>query len=160
MRYFDVAPAYGVGLAEMRLGRALRRAADEAGAAVRVPRSEVFVSTKVASRLVPDRTVGPNDGANSSGHGWAGGLSGFRREYSSEGSHPTPDYQQAQGLADPPRGWAVTYDGFMTQHNESLQRMGQAYVDGLLIHGPGECEGESWDQLTKGGVREGLSSRP
>ena len=89
VRYFDVAPAYGVGLAEMRLGRALRRAADEAGAAVRVPRSEVFVSTKVASRLVPDRTVGPNDGANSSGHGWAGGLSGFRREYSSEGSHPT-----------------------------------------------------------------------
>ena len=107
VRYFDVAPAYGVGLAEMRLGRALRRAADEAGAAVRVPRSEVFVSTKVASRLVPDRTVGPNDGANSSGHGWAGGLSGFRREYSSEGSphptppHPTPNYQQ--GLADPPR---------------------------------------------------------
>ena len=158
VRYFDVAPAYGVGLAEMRLGRALRRAADEAGAAVRVPRSEVFVSTKVASRLVPDRAVGPNDGANSSGHGWAGGLSGFRREYSSERSHPTPDCQQ--GLADPPRGWAVTYDGFMAQHNESLQRMGQAYVDGLLIHGPGECEGESWDQLTKGGVREGLSSRP
>ena len=51
----------------------------------------------------------------------------------------------------------MTYDGFMTQHNESLQRMGQAYVDGLLIHGPGECEGESWDQLTKEGVREALS---
>lgn len=93
-----------------------------------MPRSEVFVSTKVASRLVPDRTAGPNDGANSSGHGWAGGLSGFRRVYD------------------------MSYDGFMLQHTESLQRMGQSHVDGLLIHGPGEGPGSNeWQQLTAGG---------
>ena len=59
MRYFDVAPSYGAGLAEMRIGRALRVAADEEGA-YRVPRQDVFVSTKVCRQLVPDRTVTPN----------------------------------------------------------------------------------------------------
>ena len=113
VRYFDVAPSYGVGLAEMRLGRALRRAADDTDAAVRVPRSEVYVSTKVARRLIPDRTQGPNDGANASGHGWAGGLSGFRSEF------------------------RYDYDAFIQQHTESLHRMGQPYVDGILVHGPG-----------------------
>jgi D-threo-aldose 1-dehydrogenase len=108
VRYFDVAPSYGVGLAELRLGRALRRAADEPGAAVPVPRGDVFVSTKVARRLVPDRSMGPNDGGNSSGHGWAGGLTGVRSEFD------------------------MSYEGFMQQHRDSLVRMGQPYVDGLL----------------------------
>ena len=50
VRYFDVAPSYGAGLAEMRIGRALRRAADDIGA-VRVPRSDVFVNTPISASL-------------------------------------------------------------------------------------------------------------
>jgi D-threo-aldose 1-dehydrogenase len=138
VRYFDVAPSYGVGLAEMRLGRALRRAANEHDTAVPVARSDIFVSTKLSRRLVPDRTVGPNTGDNSSGHNWVGGLEGFRSEFD------------------------CSYSGFMQQHNESLQRMGQPYVNGVLVHGPGgmtdpagkaagTVEGDRWDQLTNGG---------
>jgi D-threo-aldose 1-dehydrogenase len=43
-RYFDTAPHYGLGLAERRLGEALRRR----------PRDEVLVSTKVGRLLVPN----------------------------------------------------------------------------------------------------------
>ena len=68
---------------------------------------------QVGRRLVPDRTVGPNDGDNSSGHEWVGGLSGFRSVFD------------------------MSYAGLLQQHNESLQRMGQPYVDGILLHGPG-----------------------
>ena len=41
IRYFDVAPHYGAGLAEVRLGRALRQ----------YPRDEYIISTKVGRRL-------------------------------------------------------------------------------------------------------------
>lgn len=50
VRYFDVAPSYGAGLAEMRIGRALRRANDDIGA-VRVPRADVFVPAPTSSAL-------------------------------------------------------------------------------------------------------------
>ncbi len=43
VRYFDTAPHYGLGLAEVRLGRALAR----------YPRDEYIVSTKVGRLLVP-----------------------------------------------------------------------------------------------------------
>ncbi|MGN6742295.1 MAG: aldo/keto reductase [Amnibacterium sp.] len=43
-RYFDTAPHYGLGLAERRLGEALKRR----------PRDEVIVSTKVGRLLVPN----------------------------------------------------------------------------------------------------------
>lgn len=60
VRYFDVAPSYGVGLAEMRLGRALRRAADEHDTPVPVARDDVFVSTKVS----PPSCVPPRNNAS------------------------------------------------------------------------------------------------
>lgn len=50
VRYFDTAPHYGVGLAERRLGAALRER----------PRAEYTLSTKVGRRLVP-RTGGGTD---------------------------------------------------------------------------------------------------
>jgi D-threo-aldose 1-dehydrogenase len=45
IRYFDTAPHYGLGLSEVRLGRALRK----------YPRDEYVISTKVGRLLVPNR---------------------------------------------------------------------------------------------------------
>ncbi|MFF4056039.1 aldo/keto reductase [Streptomyces sp. NPDC001668] len=53
IRYFDTAPHYGLGLAERRLGEALRT----------FPRSEFTLSTKVGRRLEPS-TDGGDDLAN------------------------------------------------------------------------------------------------
>ncbi|MET7686812.1 aldo/keto reductase [Streptomyces sp. NPDC005483] len=53
VRYFDTAPHYGLGLAEQRLGEALRER----------PRAEYTISTKVGRRLEPS-TDGGDDLAN------------------------------------------------------------------------------------------------
>lgn len=50
-RYFDVAPHYGLGLAERRLGESLRA----------LPREEMVVSTKVGRLLVPQDAAGRTD---------------------------------------------------------------------------------------------------
>jgi len=51
VRYFDVAPHYGLGLAERRLGESLRA----------LPREELVVSTKVGRLLVPQDAAGRTD---------------------------------------------------------------------------------------------------
>ncbi|MFJ2368226.1 aldo/keto reductase [Microbacterium sp. NPDC087665] len=51
IRYFDVAPHYGLGLAERRLGESLRA----------LPRDEYIVSTKVGRLLVPQDAAGRTD---------------------------------------------------------------------------------------------------
>ncbi|MCP1429076.1 D-threo-aldose 1-dehydrogenase [Microbacterium foliorum] len=51
IRYFDVAPHYGLGLAEQRLGEGLRT----------LPRDEIIVSTKVGRLLVPQDAAGRSD---------------------------------------------------------------------------------------------------
>lgn len=51
IRYFDVAPHYGLGLAERRLGEGLRE----------LPRDEIVVSTKVGRLLVPQQAAGRTD---------------------------------------------------------------------------------------------------
>ncbi|MFF7290928.1 aldo/keto reductase [Microbacterium sp. NPDC008134] len=51
IRYFDVAPHYGLGLAERRLGESLRG----------LPRDEFVVSTKVGRLLVPQDAAGRTD---------------------------------------------------------------------------------------------------
>lgn len=51
VRYFDVAPHYGLGLAERRLGESLRD----------LPRDEYIVSTKVGRLLVPQDAAGRTD---------------------------------------------------------------------------------------------------
>ncbi len=51
IRYFDVAPHYGLGLAERRLGESLRA----------FPRDEYLVSTKVGRVLVPQDAAGRTD---------------------------------------------------------------------------------------------------
>ncbi|WP_223622852.1 aldo/keto reductase [Microbacterium sp. EST19A] len=54
IRYFDVAPHYGLGLAERRLGESLRA----------LPRDEYVVSTKVGRLLVPQDAAGRTDAEN------------------------------------------------------------------------------------------------
>lgn len=51
IRYFDVAPHYGLGLAERRLGESLRA----------FPRDEYVISTKVGRVLVPQDAAGRTD---------------------------------------------------------------------------------------------------
>jgi D-threo-aldose 1-dehydrogenase len=51
IRYFDVAPHYGLGLAERRLGESLRG----------LPRDEFVISTKVGRLLVPQDAAGRTD---------------------------------------------------------------------------------------------------
>jgi aryl-alcohol dehydrogenase-like predicted oxidoreductase len=57
LRWFDTAPFYGSGLAEIRLGRALRSR----------PREEYVLATKVGRLLVPDGDEGPGLWAERSG---------------------------------------------------------------------------------------------
>jgi D-threo-aldose 1-dehydrogenase len=73
IRYFDVAPHYGLGLAEERLGRALRN----------YPRDEYVLSTKVGRVLVD-----PGEGPRSDSQGFAV-QSRLRRvfDYSAAGVH-------------------------------------------------------------------------
>jgi D-threo-aldose 1-dehydrogenase len=72
VRYFDVAPHYGLGLAERRLGAALRD----------LPRSEVVVSTKVGRLLVP--APGGADGGDDQGFAVPADLVRVR-DYSRDG---------------------------------------------------------------------------
>jgi len=93
--YFDVAPYYGFGLAERRLGDALRRPG--CGRAI--------VSTKVGRLLIPDAAIDTSQPRN-----------GF---HSAMPFKPEFDY---------------SYDGVMRSHEASLQRLGLARIDILLVH--------------------------
>ncbi|HEY3775839.1 MAG TPA: aldo/keto reductase [Solirubrobacteraceae bacterium] len=73
VRYFDVAPHYGLGLAERRLGRALAR----------LPREEYVVSTKVGRVLDPNPAPAGSD-LGRGGFAVADDLV-RRRDYSADG---------------------------------------------------------------------------
>ena len=100
LRYFDTAPLYGHGLAEQRVGRAVAK----------LPRDDVFVSTKVGRLL---RADAPRDES---------------QFYLGE-----PFYKDV-----PPVGpvWDFTYDGIMRSVEESYQRTGLDRFDVLLLHDP------------------------
>jgi len=100
LRYFDTAPLYGHGLAEQRVGRAVAR----------LPRDQVFVSTKVGRLL---RADAPRDES---------------QFYLGE-----PFYKDV-----PPVGpiWDFTYDGVMRSVEESFRRTGLDRFDVLLLHDP------------------------
>ena len=100
LRYFDTAPLYGHGLAEQRVGRAVAR----------LPRDEVFVSTKVGRLL---RANAPRDET---------------QFYLGE-----PFYKDVPQVGPV---WDFTYDGIMTSVEESYQRTGLDRFDVLLLHDP------------------------
>ncbi|SFN70746.1 aldo/keto reductase [Sphingomonas sp. OK281] len=90
-------------------------------------RRDVVVSSKVGRRLIADQTLG----ATAMRDGFAAPLP-FRVVY---------DY---------------SYDGILRSHEDSLQRLGLARIDLLLVHDigwttHGETNARYWDQLTRGG---------
>jgi D-threo-aldose 1-dehydrogenase len=107
IRYFDVAPLYGYGNAERRLGLAL------AGR----PREEFAVSTKVGRRLDPREAVAP--GADIDRQARAGREDAFYVD--TPPVRPVFDY---------------SYDGVLRQVEESLGRLGLDRIDILYIHDP------------------------
>ena len=108
IRYFDVAPLYGYGNAERRMGRALSGR----------PRDEFVLSTKVGRlariRATPCRPA-PTSIVSRSTAGTTRSTSARRRS-----------------------GWSSTYsyDGVMRSVEESLERLGLDRIDILYIHDP------------------------
>lgn len=108
VRYFDVAPLYGYGVAERRVGTAL------AGR----PRDSFVLSTKVGRRLVPrDRITADMDVDRQA-------VDGKEDFYYPEGTPPVRPV------------FDYTFDGTLRSVEESLQRLGLDRADILLIHDP------------------------
>ncbi len=107
VRYFDVAPLYGYGAAERRLGRAL------AGR----PRDEFVVSTKVGRlvRRVADIPPGADVDAQV--------LDGRRDAYYAD-------------VGDRRMVFDYSSDGIRRSVEESLERLGMDRIDILFIHDP------------------------
>src|SRR5260370_6079226 len=100
LRYFDTAPLYGHGLAEQRVGRAVAR----------LPRDEVFISTKVGLLLRADAP-----------------------RHESQFYLGEPFYKDVPNVGPV---WDFTYDGIMASVEESYRRTGLERFDVLLLHDP------------------------
>ena len=104
VRFYDTAPWYGIGRSERRLGLALSTLG---------PREAFGVNTKIGKTLVPE-PVRDEDA----------------KTLSPGGEVRTP--------RDPVSGFRVcfeyTYDAILSQHGDSLQRLGMSGVDSLTIH--------------------------
>ncbi|SLN17943.1 aldo/keto reductase [Roseisalinus antarcticus] len=128
VRYFDVAPMYGLGRAEHLLGHFLRE---------RIPAdAHLTLSTKAGrlmSRARPGRELPPEPPKNPFDAGWGNGLN-FREVF---------DY---------------SYDGIMRSFDDSQQRLGRPEIDIVYVHdiGPvthGPRHDVHWRDLTSGGFR-------
>lgn len=104
IRTFDTAPLYGFGLAEHRMGAALRRLDQDV---VQDIVQDIVVSTKVGWRLFPR---GASDGPGSAADSLFERPAPFK---------PRIDY---------------SYDGVMRSFEDSLHRLGTDRVDILLLH--------------------------
>jgi D-threo-aldose 1-dehydrogenase len=116
IRYFDVAPLYGYGAAERRLGTAL------AGR----PRDELVVSTKVG-RLV--RRAGEIP---------------VGTDVDAQARDGQPDAYYAD-VGDRRMVFDYSYDGTLRSVDESLERLRLDRIDILLVHDPDEHENAALD---------------
>ncbi len=107
IRYFDVAPLYGYGNAERRMGQVLARQA----------RDTFALSTKVGRLLYPIDAIPA--GAEIDRQTFAGRDDGFY--------HETPPVKVV---------FDYSYDGVMRSVDASLGRLGLDRIDILLIHDP------------------------
>lgn len=122
LRYFDVAPLYGVGLAEHRLGTCLRN----------IDRRGVVLSTKVGRLLQPHAIGGAqSDGATpgttvsttvASAAQSATSASGSEAADASGGAHPL-GYR-----------YDYSYDATLRSLDDSMRRIGTDAIDIVLIH--------------------------
>lgn len=107
IRYVDVAPLYGYGLAEERVGAALRD----------VPRAALTLSTKVGRRILPRAAIGPDADVD-------------RQAFGDREDH------FYRGVRDVRPVWDYTGDGIRRSVEESLLRLGLDRVDILYVHDP------------------------
>jgi D-threo-aldose 1-dehydrogenase len=107
IRYFDVAPLYGYGRAERRMGRALATA----------PRDAFVLSTKVGRiAYLPDAIPGGADVDRQMADGQADAY-----------YHPRPAERMV---------FDYSYDGVLRSVEDSLRRLGLERIDILYIHDP------------------------
>jgi D-threo-aldose 1-dehydrogenase len=124
IRYFDVAPLYGYGSAERRMGRVLRER----------PRDEFVLSTKVGRLIRPAADMSPGADIDRQAHD--GRENAF---YVGTGPvRPVFDYSR---------------DGVMRSVEESIRRLGLDRVDVAFIHDPDDhweaAIGEAYPALAR-----------
>jgi D-threo-aldose 1-dehydrogenase len=107
IRYFDVAPLYGYGTAERRLGRVLAAH----------PRADVVLSTKVGKLVRPVDEVEP----------------GADIDRDAFGDHRDADPDQDSGFRVV---FDYSRDGILRSVEESLARLGLDRIDILYLHDP------------------------
>lgn len=126
IRYFDVAPMYGLGRSEHLVGHFFRECMPESDSCI--------LSTKVGRLIAhsrPGRPLPPERAKNPLDPGWHGALT-FREVF---------DY---------------SYDGIMRSFDDSQQRFGMPNIDLLYVHDIGplthaELHEAHWSALTAGG---------
>ncbi len=128
IRYFDTAPMYGLGRAELMLGHVLRRHAERSSDDMAVLGTKVG---RVILRERPGRTVADKVPKNEFDPGWIG----------------APPFEEV---------FDYSYDGIMRSFDDSHQRLGVARIDVLQIHDIGVAthgarQPEHWRALTQGG---------
>jgi len=110
VRLYDTSAWYGVGRSERRLGLAL---AYVGGSDRSLDRDSFCINTKVGRTLTPEPRYNKNNDTFSPGG-------------------------QIRNLRDPMSGFRVTFDygykAILSQHWDSLQRLGHSRVDSLTIH--------------------------
>ncbi len=122
VRFYDTAPYYGIGRSERRLGVALGEYE---------PRESFQINTKVGRTLEPEPLRDDS-----------------RKTFSPDGQVRTP--------RDRLSGHRVQFDysegAILAQHRDSLERLGQPYVDGLTIHDLDY--GHQWPEQVDAGVQQ------
>ncbi len=128
IRYFDTAPMYGLGRAELILGHVLRRHAEQAS------HDPAVLGTKVGRLILrerPGREVENKMPKNEFDPGW----------------HGAPPFEEV---------FDYSYDAIMRSFDDSHQRLGLARIDVLNIHDigaatHGDRQALHWRALTEGG---------
>lgn len=132
IRYYDVAPLYGYGLAEQRLGRMLQTK----------KRDDFVISTKVGRLLYPRDEVlaNPKLDRDFQRLGSVTGIGGDEAD-----SEELNDWYY-RGVPDVCPVYDYSYDGIMRSFEASLERTGLDRLDILWIHDPDN----HWEQAIGG----------
>lgn len=133
IRYYDAAPLYGYGQAEMRLGRLLQTK----------PRDQFVISTKVGRLLYPLEEVLANPSLD---RDWQrlGSVTGIGDDDGAPAEELNDWYYRGVPAVRPV--YDYSYDGVMRSVESSLKRTGLDHLDILWIHDPDS----HWEQAIGG----------